>query len=284
MNARAKAEVLGTFRRAPVPSDAMLAMFRALTRDGTLDRVQAIKFLLEVAGMDAQASYTHENVAELVICLLSGIDGGGVNIHGLSFGHDALRDKKIARATFQNCYFSNSSLDLAELTNCTFINCKFTQLRLSDSTRLSAVVFRGCTVDALVLLTARHREIWGPAEIRQQLEHAGVTFRDDVPPPPAPPPAREPDPELVDVGKLMRYFMRSTHMSESVIRMKLSGRGQAFIDETLPRLQKCGVFVEIQNLGSGDQRRFRLGVALQVINDAMRTANGDFEQFLAQFN
>jgi hypothetical protein len=66
--------------------------------------------------------------------------------------------------------------------------------------------------------------------------------------------------------------------------MKLSGRGQAFIDETLPRLQKCGVFVEIQNLGSGDQRRFRLGVALQVINDAMRTANGDFEQFLAQFN
>jgi uncharacterized protein YjbI with pentapeptide repeats len=283
MNARAKAEVLGTFRRGPIPSEAMLALFRSLTRDGTLNRAQAIKFLLEVAGMDAQASYTHENVAELVICLLSGIDGSGVNILGLSFGHDALRDKKIAGVTFQNCYFSNSSLDLAELANCTFINCKFTQLRLTDTTRVPGVVFQGCTVGALVP-TGRNREIWGPAEIRQQLEHTGVTFRDDVQTPPPPPPAREPDPELIDVEKLVRYFMRSTHMSESVIRMKLSGRGQAFIDETLPRLQKCGVFVEIKNLGSGDQRRFRLGVALQVINDAMTTANGDFEQFLAQFN
>lgn len=114
MTQRAKAEVFGTFRRGPIPSDAMLAMFRALTRDGTLDRVKAINFLLEVAGMDAQASYTQENVAELVMYLLSGIDGGGVNIHGLSFGHDALRDKKIAGATFEKCYFSNSSLDLAD--------------------------------------------------------------------------------------------------------------------------------------------------------------------------
>ncbi len=283
MNARAKAEVLGTFRRGPIPGDAMLALFRALTRDGTLDRAQAIKLLLEVAGMDAQASYTHENVAELVICLLSGIDGTGVNILGLSFGHDALRDKKIAGVAFQNCYFSNSSLDLAELTNCTFVNCKFTQLRLTETTRVSGVVFQGCAVDALVL-SMRNREIWGPAEIRQQLELAGVTFREDVPPPPPPPPAREPDPELVDVEKLTRYFMRSTHMSESIIRMKLGSRGQAFIDETLPRLQKCGVFVEIKNLGSGVQRRFRLGVALQLINDAMTMANGDFEQFLAQFN
>lgn len=279
MNARAKAEVLGTFRRGPIPGDAMLALFRGLTRDGTLDRAQAIKFLLEVAGMDAQASYTHENVAELVICLLSGIDGSGVNILGLSFGHDALRDKKIAGVAFQNCYFSNSSLDLAELTNCTFINCKFTQLRLTESTRLSGVVFQGCTVDALVL-SMRNREIWGPVEIRQQLEQAGVTFRDDVPPPPPPPRNREPDPELVDVEKLTRYFMRSTHMSESVIQMKLGVRSNKFIDKTLPRLVKSGVLVEIQNLGSGNQRRFRLGVALQTIEKAIVTSNGDFEQFL----
>lgn len=283
MNPRAKAEVLGTFRRGPIPCDAMLALFRALTRDGTLDRAQTIHFLLEVSRMDAQSSYTHENVAELVICLLSGTDGSGVDIHGLSFGPDALRDKKITGATFANCYFSNSSLDLAELTNCTFINCTFTQLRLADSTRMSGVVIQGFDVEAL-FLTIRNREIWDPAEIRQQLAQAGVTFRDDAQATLAPPPARERDAEIADIEKLVRYFMRSTHMSESVIRIKLSGRGQAFIDETLPRLQKCGVFVEIQNLGSSDQQRFRLNVTLQAINDAMVAANGNFAAFLEQFN
>jgi hypothetical protein len=283
MTQQAKTEVLHTFRRGPLPSNAMLPMFRALTRDRMLDRKQAINFLLEVAKMDAQASYTHENVAKLVMYLLSGINGGGVNVHGLSFGDDALQDKKIQGATFAKCYFSNSSLDLAELTNCTFLDCKFSKLRLTDSTRISGVALQGCTVDALVH-TTRYREIWDPAEIRQQLEHVGVAFCDDARATAVLQSTRETDVEIADIEKLVRYFMRSTHMSESVIRIKLGGRGQTFIDETLPRLQKCGVFVEIRNIGSGGQQRFRLNVPLQAINDAIVKARGDFGVFLAQFH
>ena len=280
MNNRAKADVLGTFRRGPVPSDAALALFRALTRDGTPDRVKAIKFLLEVASMDAQASYTHENTADLAIRLLSGIDGSGINVTGLSFGHDALRDKKISGVTFQNCYFSNTCLDLAELKNCAFISCKFAQLRLRNTTRLFGVAFQGCTVDAL-LLEARDRDIWSPAEIRQQLERAGVTFRDDVPPP-APQPVRAPDPEIVDLRKVLNYFLKSTTLGENMIRRKLSGRGQTFIADTLPRLLRSNVIVEIPNRGGGDQRRFRVRASLQAIDEALAVANGDFVQFLSQ--
>jgi hypothetical protein len=248
MNARAKAEVLGAFRRGPVPSDAMLALFRALTRDGTLDRVKAIKFLLEVASMDAQASYTHENTADLVIRLLSGMDGSGLNVASLSFGHDALRDKKVSGVTFQNSYFSNTSLDRAELKDCTFIDCKFTQLRLTDSTRMSGVVFQGCTVDALGLAT-RNRETWSPAEIRQQLEQAGVTFRGVAPAPSHTAPSGEPDPETVDLTKILHYFLKSTTLGENMIRRKLSARGQTFIDKTLPRLLRSNLIVEIENRG-----------------------------------
>lgn len=277
----AKAEVLGTLRRGPVPHDAMLALVRALTRDKTVERVCAVKFLLEVARMDAQASYTHANVAELVIHLLSGIDGGSVDIAGLSFGQGALQDKKISKVNFQQCYFSSTSLDLAKIANCTFANCKFAQLRIMDNTLLSDVVFEECTLDTLIL---REREIWDPAEIRQQLEHAGVTLHDDASPLAVASSAKQADPSLVDVGKLVRYFMRSTHISESVIRIKLSARGQVFINEALPQLQSKGVFVEIQNIGSSGQRRFRLGVALQAISNATTKANGDFEKFLAEFS
>jgi hypothetical protein len=282
MNSRAKAEVLGTLRRAPVPNDAMQALFRALTRDGTLDRVMAVNFLLEVASMDAQASYTHENIADLVIHVLCGIDGKGVIVTGHSFGHDALRDKKVSGVTFQNCYFSNTSLDLAELTNCTFIDCKFTLLRLTETTRITSVVFHGCTVEALVLL-ARGRETWSPVEIRQQLEHAGVVYRGEGPPPGETTPPREPAPELVDLNKLLNYFLKSTTLGENMIRRKLSTRGQTFIDETLPQLLRAEVIIEVENRGGGDQRRFRLGATLQAIDDALAAANGDFEQFLTRF-
>lgn len=282
MSNRAKAEVLATFRRGPIPSDAVLALFRALTRDGSLRRADVIRFLFEVAGMDAKASYTHENIAALVIWLLSGIDGSGITIRGLSFDNDALLGKKLVGTIFESCYFSSSSLDLSELTNCKFIDCKFMQLRLSDTTRLSGVVFQACVVDALVPILP-HREIWEPSEIRQRLEQAGVHYLDATPPAILNLPAQAPDPELVDVEKVLRYFMRSTHMSESVIRIKLGARGPAFIDGPLSQLLMKGVFVEIKNLGGGAQRRFRLGVPLSDLNDAMKKAKGEFDLFLSQF-
>ncbi|MCZ2340883.1 MAG: hypothetical protein LC104_03700 [Bacteroidales bacterium] len=283
MTQRAKVEVLNTFRRSAIPEDAMQAMVRSLTRDGTLDRQSVVKFLLEVAVLDTQASYTHENAAELVIRLLSNIKGDGISIPNLTFGHDALRDKKITGVIFKNCFFSTTSLDLAEVSSSEFIDCKFTQLRVTQSTRLSGVVFDNCTVDALAL-TVRNHESWNPAEIQQLLEGVGVTFRTAAPATNAQLPVREPDEEIVALQKLVRYFMRSTHMSESVILMKLSPRGQAFIDDIVPQLLKHGVLEEIQNLGGGDQRRFRLGAASQTINAAITEANGDFSRFLARFN
>ena len=46
MNARAKADVFGAFRRGLLPNDAMVALFRALTRDERFDRLQAVSQVL----------------------------------------------------------------------------------------------------------------------------------------------------------------------------------------------------------------------------------------------
>lgn len=279
INARAKAEVFGTFRRGALPSDAMMALFRAITRNEALDRIQLINFLLDIANMDIQASYTRENIADLVIRLISGIDGRNLTIAKLSFGHDALRDKKICKVTFRNCYFASTSLQNAELRNCMFIECEFARLRLAENSTVTCVTFEKCTVDTLVM-ALNDREIWSPTDIRRQLECAGIIYQDDVQPYDQQLPCSEPDPEIVDLGKLRRYFMRSTHMSESVIRIKLSERGQTFIDRVLPRLLNSGVFVEIGNYGGGHQRRFRLGVTLQAIDELIATSNGSFDEFL----
>ncbi len=122
MNDRAKAEVLGTFRRGVLPRHAQHTLIRAVTRDTRLDRLQVIRFLLDIRTMDAHASYTQENCSDIVIRMLSGADGGGLEVRDLAFGGDALRDRKLSGVSFYNCYFSPTSLELTELTKCVFVS------------------------------------------------------------------------------------------------------------------------------------------------------------------
>ncbi|MDO8771058.1 MAG: hypothetical protein Q7K57_20585 [Burkholderiaceae bacterium] len=282
MNDRAKAEVLGTFRRGVLPRQSQHALILALTRDTKLDRLQVVKFLLDIGGMDAQASYTQENCSDIIIQILSGAHGGGLAVNGLVFGADALRDRKLSGITFHDCYFSPTSLELTELNGCSFVGGKFAQLRVFGSTRVTNVTFDRCTIDALVL-TDNHRESWDPDEIRRQLEQLGVAFHEPAAPAAGSATAEEVAPEIRDMQKIVRHFMRSTHMNENIILMKLGVRGHGFIAHTLPPLMKRGVIVEIEYRGAGDQRRFSLGVSLQSLNTAIVAAQGSFARFLEQF-
>lgn len=280
LNDRAKAEVLGSLRRGVLPQQAIDAMLRALERNPTLDRLQVAKFILEICGMDAQASYTQENCSEIMLRLLSGVAYDALEIKAVAFGLDALRDRKLSNLLFADCYFSSTSMETTELENCIFSNCTFDQIRIFGSTRLARVQLNNCVVNALVL-SEREREFWAPVEIREQLARLGVSVNDSSLPYQAPLEAvDQSDDQVGDVEKVIRYFMRSTHMSESIMKMKLGVRGQSFLDATLPELLKRGVLVEIENRGAGDQRRFRLGVSLKKLNASLAKAKGSFSEFL----
>lgn len=282
LNDRAKADVFGAFRRGVLPRQAQHAMVRAITRGSDANRIEAIKLLAAVSGMDAQASYTHENCGDMIIRLLSDVDGSNVALQSLTFGTDALRDKKLKGVRFEGCYFSETSMELTELSNCSFKDTRFAQLRLYESTSISNLKFANCTVDALAFVDT-HREFWDPVEIRHQLENLGVTFDEPAAPSGGATISGESSPEVGDLEKVFRYFMRSTHISESVMLIKLGARGQGFIDHTLPTLVRRQVMVEIDNRGGGVQRRYRLGVPLQRLNAAIGVARGSFSRFLEQF-
>lgn len=282
LNDRAKAEVQATFRRGVLPRHAQHACIRAVTRDAALGRVSVAKFLLDIGRMDAQASYTQENCCDILIRLLSGAGDAGLEIADVAFGADALRDRKLTGITFRNCYFAPSSIELTKLAKCRFVGTTFAQLRVYDSTEFSQVSFDSCTVESL-MLSDHHRQLWDPAEIQSQLQQLGVTYQVAEAPAVQEAAVEEHDPKLRDVEKIVRYFMRSTHMSESVMLLKLGTRGHSFMTDTLSEVAQRGIIVEIPHRGSGDQRRFRLGVPLQRVNDAIAAARGSFAAFLARF-
>lgn len=280
LNDKAKAEVLATLRRGVLPKPAQRAFIQAIKRHPTFERLQAAKFLLGISALDGQASYTQENCGSLIVRLLSEVDAKGLEIQGIAFPSDALRDRKLTNLTFRHCFFVPTSVELSTFSNCAFIDCHFGQLRIYNSSEFKDVAFDETSVDSIRLVD-QDADVWDPSSVRVQLELRGVKFPqtgqpiiDEVAA------SGKVDQELRDLEKLLRYFMRSTHISESVMLIKLGNRASSFLDEVLPALEEHGILTEIANHGGNVQRRFKLGNSLEAINTAMTSAHGSFSDFL----
>lgn len=281
---KAKGDVLATLRKGVLPRHSQRAFIRAIKRDPKLASLNAAKFLLGIASLDGHASFTQENCSSLIARLLSKEDGKGVELVNLAFGPDALRDRSLLNVSFKHCYFSPTSLETSCFQNCHFTHCTFGQLRIYDSTRFEETILVDCVIDSLQLVD-RQTDIWDPAGIQAQLRGVGVQIDAsqtelEVP---AVSTTAQTDEEIHCIDKLLRYFMRSTHISESVIRMKLGKNAQAFLDDTVPDLLSRGVLVTIENKGGDAQRRFKLGAQLRDVNRAMASAAGSYARFVDNF-
>ena len=276
---RAKTEALSALRRGILPEQSLIALLRALKRDDSFDRIAAARRLMEIGLLDGQASYTQENCGILVLRLLSDVDSQGLIVENLAFGADALRGRKLQGIKFCNCHFSQSSLENTSFENCIFDECTFGQLRIFSSTNFTDVSLTNSKVDSL-RLDDSGLEIWEPNAILVKLHSLGVNFgidqdilvdhEDEL----------KLDDELAKLEKLLRYFMRSTHVSESVIKIKLGDRGQGFLDNTVPKLLECKILEQIENRGGASQRRFRLSMPLARVNASIATSGGEFSKFL----
>jgi hypothetical protein len=61
---------------------------------------------------------------------------------------------------------------------------------------------------------------------------------------------------------------------------KLRGNGNLFVNDCIPALVHRGIFVEIENRGAGQQRHWKLGRPMAVLDEALENCGGLFSQFL----
>jgi hypothetical protein len=94
----------------------------------------------------------------------------------------------------------------------------------------------------------------------------------------------KPDEELWLIERVFRVFMRSTQVNESVFRMRLGVKANTFVDRILPDLLRLGVLEQVQYLGAGSQRRFKSGVPMSRVQQALAECRGDYGRFLAIFD
>ena len=127
----------------------------------------------------------------------------------------------------------------------------------------------------------RDEQIFDPSQIRAFLSYCGfdVRGRDREKLPSVV--AAEPDGELQLVERMIRLFLRANQVNEDVIRMKLGVMAAPFFKNVLPSLLRLGTVEEIQYLGQGTQRRFKLRIQMQELHDALSKCGGDFKEFLS---
>lgn len=238
----------------------------------------AFETLNEIAILDGINSYTHENVTDIVIKLLPflNVTSEKVDLNRYNFGLNSLTGKKFRELNFHHCNFSSLNLEATELYHVSFTDCNFENLKLADTTVFKETTFLNCT---FISIEIHGKKLYEPNRIHEILislslietNESTINYNSDF----------ETDSEIVALEKLMRYFLRSTHISDSVIRMKLGSQiSKTFFDDTLPRLLEKRVFVEIENKGSGNQKRYKLGFDMSYLDSLIEGSFGHFEIFL----
>jgi len=231
---------------------------------------------------EPKISFVRENTGALMIRMLdgrhaAGQDGNRLTIEEVLFPAQSLSRCKLDHLRFEQCSFRQTELD-SQFTDCVFVDCVFDALYFSEDSEFVDCQMKDCKVTSV---TPRQMNvpIYDPASIRAHLTQVGLLLReedDEVE-------VHEPDEQLVLLDRALRAFMRNTEVNENVLRQKLGQGASPFFDEVLPPALDAEMFVEVPYRGAGRQRRFKLGGTFSEIQEAVKTANGDFDVVLKQF-
>jgi hypothetical protein len=239
-----------------------------------------LKEIANAAAAEGSAGFVRENAGALLIRLVESTGASG-SITDVAFPNDSLKGRRISGVAFARCYFQPTSVDHAELRDCRFEDCDFERLEYEQAPTVEDCSFSGKTrVHALSLLSGGELvDIYDPGRIDATLMRLGFSL-----PLAAPELAKKhEEPQNIDerlriAEKAVQTFQRTTHVGEGTFKLRLSINSRRFFDEVLPDLQKAGVLQVAKVDASG--RKYRLGMPMSRIAEALATSCGDYEQFL----
>jgi hypothetical protein len=285
---RVESDVFNVLRRGSFPANARRTCIKRINR--TIPKEQQpniIEFLLQITHKEGQSSYVHENCNSLIIRILDKIHGSPFILNRLSFPiKDILRDKTFNNVTFTDCCFLESSLESTTFDKVNFVNCSLGTLTIFSNTQVKETVFDNCQIQA-VRRNGRDEAYRNPQHIDATLRKLGFIIKHgtsvstDTDCQPADTPSN--DQGLVGFEKMLRYFGRSTHIGENIIRMKLGTGARVFINEYIPRLIRSGVLELYGSDRASNDPHYRLGTTLSSIETALTKANGSFDVFVQSF-
>jgi hypothetical protein len=282
--AGAKADIRKALRVDLIPNWAIdTAVSVALRKDSNVAKL--LQFVVETAKSESPASFVRENAGAICARLLDGRAHGYIVIDSVSFPTNFLRSRNLADVEFKNCYFRPSDVDDSTLTGIRFVDCEFEKFGLPESHRFVNVEMTASRIRTLTLREGESSiDIYDPARIEAYLASVGVSFPGSDVAATEITKINATDAELDIIRKLLHVFMRSTQVSESVLTLRLGVHAPFFFSEMKEALVSSGVLQPVKHRGGGQAERYRLGIPIRVVSDALASANGSYTRFLAEVN
>lgn len=262
-----------------IPSSTVEQAVQYVIRQGT-NVAAALQCVLVINDSESGFTFCKENCGALALRLTECIEDSGsvVELVGMSFAPNSLNGRKLARVRFTRCQFQPTGTSMTRLSNIEFHDCGFERVECDSEKVLSGCMFVDCRIDSFVQLPDSE-QMFDPALIAQGLLKAGARLGDEVSPPAH---AHHGVDERVRVlERFLRVFLRSTHVDEEVVRLRL-GKSFApmFFETVLPELMAANVLAEVPWRGGGVQRRYKLVASMFSIEEALERSRGNFDEFL----
>jgi uncharacterized protein YjbI with pentapeptide repeats len=244
------------------------------------DLTNAAKTLQVISQADIISSFTRENCGGLIIRILDEGSWNNLTISNVTFPQNSLLAKSISGVNFTSCYFQPTMMDDTTFNNCNFENCRFDRLELHQNMDVSNTAFSKCEINSLVPRENDNR-IFDPRTIERLLSKSGFTVQfaltelSGVV-------NQQTDEEMQVLDRVIRCFLRSTTISENVLRLKLGAKANFFFKDILPSLTKFGIMIEADARSDSKQAYYRLNVQMREIDEAITHSNGNFEVFLSR--
>lgn len=271
-----KAGVGHCFRQGVLPALSIEAAAKHVRRERN-DIPGIVAMVNELCIGEPRASFIKDNLGGILIRLMDYNNASGVTVAHGSFPPDSLLGRHLENVVFQDCYFQRTSLAHAKLTKVRFVRCEFESLELRQGVQIDQSILDACPCNSVIPLNSE-TAVFDPRQVNQALTQAGFVMAQ----PPAAPVAQAvaPDDEMVIVERMVRAFMRSTGVNENTLNKRLGAQAAEFFSHVLPELDKARIVTEVKFTGSGNQRRFRLGISLERLNQAIEGCRGNFRSFL----
>ena len=240
------------------------------------DIEEVLRLLQRLATPQPPTSFVRENCGALTLAMVDGEESSPWTAAHMSFPDGALQGRSLYGLTVTDSHFLPSSLAGARLERCRFARCRLERLD-GPPEEVQQTILDSCDIGSVMYEESEETvEVYAPEQVRSRLHRMGFTIESSDMPSPAP--CREAPAELSEdlklVQRALQIFLRSTAVNESTIDRKLGGKKNRFKHHVLPELLTSGILEEVPYLGHGSQRRFRLGVPIQRIQDALQAAAG----------
>jgi len=236
-----------------------------------------LELLNSIMEGEGQTSFIKENNGTISIQVLNNATNKNTFLTSFLFPANALYALNISNIEFKDCYFQGTSLEGTTLSNCSFVHCTIERIDLYESTKITNTMIKESEILCL------HNQsddsyYYAPDQIDFELKKINFILPDETT-------GESENEEIIDkklqiTEKALRRFIRATYLNDNIFKMRLGCDADYFFKNILPELLDKGILEEVDYLGSGSKRRFKLGIHLSELNSALVNSKGSYEKFI----